>query len=58
MNPIVEKCNKTNPNYNLVVSEYEPEGHYWLRNKQGELCPELDLGSYGWDGTGMFKTLR
>ena len=26
MNPIVEKFNKTNPNYNLVVSEYEPEG--------------------------------
>lgn len=25
MNPIVEKFNKTNPNYNLVVSEYEPE---------------------------------
>ena len=49
MNPIVEKFNKTNPNYNLVVSEYEPEGHYQLRNKQGELCPELDLGSYGYN---------
>ena len=46
MNPIVEKFNKTNPNYNLVVSEYEPEGHYRLRNKQGELCIIQCLDKY------------
>ena len=46
MNQIVEKFNKTNPNYNLVVSEYEPEGHYRLRNKQGELCIIQCLDKY------------
>ena len=48
MNPIVEKFNKTNPNYNLVVSEYEPEGHYRLRNKKGELCIIQCLDKYPW----------
>ena len=44
--PIVEKFNKTNPNYNLVFSEYEPEGHYRLRNKKGELCIIQCLDKY------------
>ncbi len=46
MNSLIEKFNSTNLDYVIVDSPYGP-GYYWLRNKQGELTPELDTGSFG-----------
>ncbi len=57
MNSLVEKFNSTNPDYDIVVSVNELPGNYWLSNKQGELCPEFDVGSFGINTSEVFTLL-